>query len=394
MGTFTETKVDAVPEEKDLALKLFLEPLRPFLDDPTISEVCINRPGVVYTEGRNGWAHHAVPRLTFEHCSQLAQLIATRARQRLSEEDNLLSAPLPNGERAQVVLPPSCPPGTVSITIRTAPPPANKTLAEYTSDGFFEDVRQSTPALIQGELDLLALRKTAPWRDFIAAAMKANKQWLIRLEDSDIELLRLRDAEDWPAFLRLAVSSHKNIIVSGGTGSGKTTLCRTLIEDMDRAERIITIEDTPELALPNHPNHVHLFYAKDGQGISKSTPQTLLASCMRMKPDRILLAELRGGEAYDYMLGVNSGHPGSITTVHSNSPEGAFDQLSNYMKRHKDAQFMAREDLLRLLYKTVDVVCQVHKDPRTGQRRMTALYFEPRCQQTGQGPHEYRFGAE
>lgn len=380
-------------EDKNYTLNVYLGPLRIFLDDPNISEICINRPGVVFTEGRDGWKQHDVPALTYDHCMSLATVIATRVRQRVNEEDNLLSAPLPGGERAQVVIPPSCAPGTVSITIRTAPPPTNKTLEQYVRDGYFEGTRCTTPPVLADELKLLVQRDYEAWEDFCAMALKAGKRWLTRLDDADVKLLRLREAKQWPEFFALAVASHKNIIVSGGTGSGKTTLTRTFIESIDPRERIVTIEDTPELALPNHPNHVNLFYAKDGQGISKSTPQTLLASCMRMKPDRILLAELRGGEAYDYMLGINSGHPGSITTVHSNSPEGAFDQLSNYMKRHKDAQFMARDDLLVLLYKTVDIICQVEKDSRTGQRRMTEVYFDPRCTQTGMAPHAYPFGS-
>ena len=117
--------------------------------------------------------------------------------------------------------------------------------------------------------------------------------------------------------MRLAVRSRKNILVSGPTGSGKTTWTKALIREIPSSERLITIEDAKELVLDRHPNHVRLFYSKDDQGIARVTPKQLLECCLRMKPDRILLAELRAEEAFDYLRNVNSGHPGSITSVHA-----------------------------------------------------------------------------
>ena len=123
--------------------------------------------------------------------------------------------------------------------------------------------------------------------------------------------------QDYEAFMRLAVASRKNILVSGPTGSGKTTWTKALIREIPAEERLITIEDAQELVLDRHPNHVRLFYSKDDQGLARVTPKQLLESCLRMKPDRILLAELRAEEAFDYLRNVNSGHPGSITSVHA-----------------------------------------------------------------------------
>src|SRR6185437_1513250 len=147
------------------------------------------------------------------------------------------------------------------------------------------------------------------------------------LDETEQELLRLLAGEQYEAFMRLAVKSRKNILVSGPTGSGKTTWTKALIREIASEERLITIEDAEELVLDRHPNHVRLFYSKDDQGLARVTPKQLLESCLRMKPDRILLAELRAEEAFDYLRNVNSGHPGSITSIHAASAELAFEQL-------------------------------------------------------------------
>lgn len=373
------------------ALEHYLRPLRRFIDDPDTTEVCVNRPGVVFTEGRASWQRHEVPDLSFKHLSRLALVVANASRQRINEAENILSSTLPGGERIQVVVPPSVPQGTVSITIRTAPPAVNKQLDEYGQEGFFAGTRSVTPALTDDDWELIELRTTGTWQDFAAQAYRAKKHWLADLSDDEIQLLRLRDAGDWKAFFSLAVRSHQNIIISGGTGSGKTTFTRTLINDIDRESRIVTIEDTPELALPDHPNHVHLFYSIGGQGQSNSTPQSLLASCMRMKPDRILLAELRGPETSLYVQGLNSGHPGSITTVHSNSPRDAFSRLADLMRQHESCETLPQDLLLSKLYAAVHVVCQVKKHPKSDRRSMTEVFYDPRCRLAGVGPADYDF---
>src|SRR3546814_661360 len=136
-------------------------------------------------------------------------------------------------------------------------------------------------------------------------------------------LLDTYRAGHYRSFLEGAVLARKNIIISGATGSGKTTLSKALIQHISADERLISIEDTPELAIPQ-PNHVRLFYSKGGQGLAKLGAKDLLESCLRMRPDRVLLQELRDGTAFYYIRNINSGHPGSITTVHADSPELAF----------------------------------------------------------------------
>jgi type IV secretion system protein VirB11 len=330
----------------DSALLTFLRPLQPYLSDVTITELCINRPGEIYIERRSGWTRYELPALTYLHCQQLAKLIATRSVQKLDDRDNLLSASLPGGERVQVVLPPSCEPGTVSLTIRK-PTRLAKTLEEFESDGAFAQCVDAGQDLDAAENELLELKQAGRWREFIS----------------------------------LAVKSYKNIIISGATGSGKTTFTRAIIGEIPTDERLITIEDTPELPLPRHPNHVHLFYSKDGQGATSTTPKKLLESCLRMKPTRILLAELRGDEAYYFLRNVNSGHPGSITTIHANSPRLAFEQLGLLIKDSSAGSTLSREDIKSLLYMLVDVIVQFKNID--GQRVVTKVYFDPLRKRSG-----------
>ena len=115
--------------------------------------------------------------------------------------------------------------------------------------------------------------------------------------------------------------------MSGATGSGKTTFAKALIRHIPASERLITIEDARELTVP-HRNAVHLLYAKDGQGLAQVGARELLESALRMRPDRILLQELRDASAFFYLRNVNTGHPGSITTVHADSAALAFEQLT------------------------------------------------------------------
>jgi len=305
------------------ALDLTLEALRPLLADPEVTELCINRPGQVFLETRAGWRCVAAPFADFDWCLRLAKLVANATRQRVDESAPLLSAALPSGERIQIVLPPATTLGCIAITIRR---PASEVWS-------IEELRG------RGALGLVAPGAAAP-------------------DDSERELERLHAAGDYPAFMRLAVRSRRNILVSGPTGSGKTTWTKALIREVPAHERLVTIEDARELVLDGHPNHVRLYYSKDDQGLARVTPKQLLECCLRMRPDRILLAELRAEEAFDYLRNVNSGHPGSITSVHAASAELAFEQLVLLVKQSPGGRSLARRDIRRLLYLLVDVVIQ------------------------------------
>jgi type IV secretion system protein VirB11 len=322
------------------ALDLTLRALRPILTDCAVTEICINRPGEAYVETREGWRCVPLEFATADWCQSLARLVANSTRQRIDAESPLLSASLPCGERIQIVLPPATTPGTVAITIRR---PADEiwTLEELEERGLFR-----------------ATRRTSDVPD-----------------QTETELTRRLDASDYRGFLRLAVARRRNILVSGPTGSGKTTFTKALIREIPADERLITIEDAKELVLDRHDNHVRLFYSKDDQGLARVTPKQLLESCLRMKPDRILLAELRGEEAFDYLRNVNSGHPGSITSIHAASAELAFEQLVLLVKQSRAGQELAREEIKNLLYLLIDVVVQFGVEHR--QRCIKEIWYDP-----------------
>jgi type IV secretion system protein VirB11 len=171
------------------------------------------------------------------------------------------------------------------------------------------------------------------------------------------------------------VRARKNIVVSGATGSGNTTWTKALIREIPAEERLITIEDARELVLDQHANHVRLFYSKDDQGLARVTPQQLLECCLRMRPDRILLAELRAAEAFDYLRNVNSGHPGSITSVHATSATLAFEQLVLLVKQSPAGRALARRDIRGLLHLLIDVVIQCATERH--QRVIREIWFQP-----------------
>jgi type IV secretion system protein VirB11 len=333
-----EAQVSELPSAS--ALELNLRALRPILDDPEVTELCINRPREAFIETHRGWMRRELPFADFDWCRRLAKLIANSTRQRIDESTPLLSASLPTGERAQIVLPPATSPGTVAITLRR-PSEEVWSIEELARRGIFRSTRRSTQTL----------------------------------DETEQELVKLLREHSYEAFMRLAVASRKNILVSGPTGSGKTTWTKALIREIPSVERLVTIEDAKELVLDSHPNHVRLFYSKDDQGLARVTPKQLLESCLRMKPDRILLAELRSEEAFDYLRNVNSGHPGSITSIHAGSCELAFEQLVLLVKQSPGGRELPRTDIKSLLYLLVDVVIQFGVERH--ERCIREIWYEP-----------------
>jgi type IV secretion system protein VirB11 len=322
------------------ALDLNLRALRPLLANSDVMELCINRPKEAFLETRDGWHCEPLPFADFEWCSRLAKLIANSTQQRIDATAPLLSASLPSGERVQIVIPPATTAGCVAIAIRR---PADQVWS-------IEDLGR---------------------RGIFRATRQAGQ----RLDDTEEELMRLLSACAFEEFMRLAVRCRKNILVSGPTGSGKTTWTKALIREIPCDERLVSIEDAKELVLDRHPNHVRLYYSKDDQGVARVTPKQLLECCLRMKPDRILLAELRAEEAFDYLRNVNSGHPGSITSVHATSAELAFEQLVLLVKQNPSGRELARTDIKSLLYLLIDVVVQFGVERH--ERFIKEIWFDP-----------------
>lgn len=315
------------------ALEHHLAPLAPFFADESLTEIAVNRPNEVWTEGRTGWVKHVVD-MPFSHCQSLATLIASYNGDFISAEKPALSAGLPNGERVQVVIPGACTPNTVSITIRK-PSDVDYSLDELEEQGAFEGVEIATSSLAPFERQLLDLKQNGQIKDF----------------------------------LELAVKSHRNIIIAGATGSGKTTATKSLIRCIDHKERVITIEDVHELFLRDFPNKVHLFY-KNFKG-SLFTSRDAIASCVRMKPDRILLAELRGPETLDYIDSLNTGHPGSITTIHANSAMDVFSRIVSLVKKSDEGLTLDPEYIRSMCVQVVDVVLYYER------RKLKEIYYEP-----------------
>ncbi len=312
-----------------------------FMASPEVTEICINRPGELYLETRGGWERREVPGLTFERARQFCTAVVNESStgQRITDADPVVSLTFPTGQRAQFVIPPACDAGKVSITIRL-PSRQTKTLLQYQEDGFFDQVLE-----VDGGVS-----------------------------EIDRELLELRRGRDYAGFFRLAVLGRKNIVVSGATGSGKTTFMKALVNHIPANERLVTIEDARELFI-SQPNVVHLLYSKGGQSTSNVTAKSCMEACLRMKPDRIILAELRGDEAFYFIRNCASGHPGSITSCHAGSPAQTWDQLALMVKASAEGAGLEFEVIKRLLMMTIDVV--VHIKAHAGRRYITGIDFNP-----------------
>ncbi len=342
----------------DTMVRELLRPLLQYLALPGATEIVVNRPQEVYIEVGAAWQHHRAPDLTLDRLTALATAIATATEQEIGPHRPILSATLPDGERVQIVLPPAVELGTISISIRR-PSAWIKTLEEYETEGAFSRY------------------------DWAKAATLDR-----RVSDLDpIERQLVQDLTDRQLgqFIRAAVLAKKNIAVVGDTGSGKTTLMKSICQAIPKQERLITIEDVRELLLPQHGNLVHLLYAKGGSGAATITPSELIASTLRMKPDRVLLAELRGGEAFDFLKLLTTGHSGSITSYHAESCALAAERYVFMCKEHEQAATYDVPTLKRLVALTIDVIIHVvaqnHYDedgrPIRKDRYVAEVHYDP-----------------
>lgn len=312
-----------------------LTPFRHFMQRSEINEIAVNRPGEIWTKAR-GWERHEAPDLDFDRCVSLGLLMASFNGTGLSEDSPILSGSLIYGERVQVVMPQACEPGTMSFTIRM-PSLFDKTLDELDAEGSFAECVPVVDGVQPFEHELQ-------------------------------QLLRDRRIRE---FLHQAVQKHRTILVVGKTGSGKTTVTKSLIRSIPTHERLVTIEDVHELFLAHHPNKVHLFYRREGEKGAVVLPKHALASCLRMTPDRILLAELRGDEAWEFIKNVNTGHPGSISTMHANGALEAFEQLTALIKDSRTGAHLETSYVTKRLFATVDIVLFYH------ERKLREVYYDP-----------------
>lgn len=349
----TNTPISIDTLGKDSMVKQLMLPLQAFFK-LGVTEMVINRPGEVITESDNGWEIHEVPELTLLHLRQLAQSIATFTDQKISASHPILSATLPGQERVQIVVEPAVPPDCISFTIRR---PQLKVIpmSAYIDGGYFDDTFWSQP---DGNLN--------------------------KLDPKAQKLIKLLESKNYPEFLKASVENHLNVAVVGDTGSGKTTFMKSLCQYIPSWERVITIEDVRELFMEDKKNQVNLLYSKGGQGKANITPADLIGSNMRMKPDRVLLAELRGSESYDFLKLLTTGHSGSLTSFHAESCSLSIPRFVFMAKEHQEAAAYTQAEIAKLFLMTIDVVAHVQVkfifkgDQLIGKKRvMTEIHFDP-----------------
>lgn len=254
-----------------------LQPLSPWLSDGAISEIMLNEPGYIVVERNRCMEHHAVSELHARHLQYLAQLIANESHQILHQDFPLLSASIVNGYRIQLVMPPVTP--TVCFSIRK---PGEKVVD-------------------------------------IASFSSSNKQLIT---DSAVNLLH----GSMVSQLRQAVRDRHHILIAGATSSGKTTLLKACLNYIPDHDRLIIIEDTPELNI-NHSNMLRMLLPPRRRQSGGIVMSDLLQASLRLRPDRIIIGEVRGREVVDLLMANNTGHRGSLCSIHANNADDALLRL-------------------------------------------------------------------
>jgi len=303
-------------------LDAYLAPFRPWLKKDTVTEILVNRPGEIWVEdaAQPGMQCIELAEVDDKLVQRLAEQVARVSHQGINREHPLLGATLPDGGRIQLCGPP-------------------------------------------------ATRKH--W----AMAIRRHRRLDLPLDAYDAGPLPLPAERDMPdpvaqpiEFLRAAIKARKTVLVSGGTSTGKTTFLNAMLGEIPRDERVVLVEDTPELKLPG-ANGVGLVAVKGELGETKVTANELLQSALRLRPDRIVLGELRGAESVSFLRAINTGHPGSFSTIHANSLRGALEQLSLMVMQTGIG--LTRSDTIAYASSVIDVIVQL--DRSGGKRGISAI---------------------
>ena len=266
VGTTRDELVSAVADEV-----LGLGPLEPLLRDPTISEIMVNHPDTVFYEKEGRLYLSSVRFRDDQHIMRIVERIVAPLGRRVDESSPMVDARLADGSRVNVIIPPVAP-KSPTITIR-----------KFRADKM-------------------------TFSDLVATGALTN---------------------ELAEFFRACVQAKLNILISGGTGSGKTTMLNALSSFIPDTERIVTIEDPTELQLQQ--GHIVTLEARPPslEGKGEVTQRDLVRNSLRMRPDRIIVGEVRGPEAFDMLQAMNTGHEGSLGTVHANTPRDALARIEN-----------------------------------------------------------------
>jgi type IV secretion system protein VirB11 len=303
-------------------LDAYLAPFRPWLAREDVTEILVNRPGEIWIEaaGEPQMQCVKVAQVDDRLIQRLAEQIARVSHQGINRERPLLAATIPDGARVQFVAP-SATRDHWAMAIR------RHRLVDLPLDAYDHGALPEAPAAPQC------------------------------------------DARSDPiGYLRQAVRMRRTILISGGTSTGKTTFLNALLGEVPKHERIILVEDTPEIRLRG-ANGLGLVAVKGELGEARITTEDLLQAALRLRPDRIVLGELRGREAVSFLRAINTGHPGSFTTIHANSPEGALEQLALMVMQ--SGLGLSRADTIAYARSMIDLVVQL--DRANGQRRIAAI---------------------
>jgi pilus assembly protein CpaF len=313
-----ETKIQLnFAEQRELVESLIadmlgLGPLEPLMSDETITDIMVNGPRQVYVERRGKLELADVQFRDDQHVMNVATKIVSRIGRRIDEAKPLVDARLEDGSRVNIIIPPLALDGP-SISIRKF---AKKTIT----------------------LDIMAQTGS------ISAAMAT--------------------------VLKIAARARLNILISGGTGSGKTTLLNAMSRMIDPAERTVTIEDAAELQL-QQPHVVRLETRPPNlEGSGEITMRDLLKNALRMRPDRIIIGECRGEEALDMLQAMNTGHDGSMSTIHANNPREALTRLENMIGM--GGINLPSKAMRTQIASAIHLIAQVNR-MRDGTRRVTHI---------------------
>ena len=311
-----------LPESEgiDPFLDAYLEPFRNWLAQPDVTELLVNRPGEVWIEQRGRMTCHKAEKIDDSLLQRLAEQVARVSNQGISRERPLLAAMLPNGARVQFVAP-------------------TATRAHWA----------------------LAIRRHCLLDLPLEAYASGPLEPVHKIASSSPE-------EDPIGFLREAVKARRTILISGGTSTGKTTFLNALLREVPAEERVIVVEDTAEVQL-HGPNDLGLIAVKGELGEALINTDDLLQAALRLRPDRILLGELRGKEAVSFLRAVNTGHPGSFSTIHANSTSGALEQLALMVMQ--SGLGLSRSETIDYARSVIDVVVQLGREG--AQRKIVAI---------------------